>query len=296
MSGIDILHWFQSLRTPSLDQLMLLITDLHSETFYIVLLPLLFWLVDKRAARHLAAAFALGLFANELLKQLFDTQRPFHSHPELNPPKHAVETAPGGAFPSGHAMNPLTFWGLVAWTWRRKWLTAAVAVVVFLIGISRLYLGVHWPLDILGGWAFGAIGLWFFIRTARFWRGEGQGFGLQLIVAILFPLVALLLAILFVSPDAMHNVLPMAGAYMGMGVGFALEERYVDFDPRAGSVLTQVLKVALGFGLIMAIRVGVKAALGDSDPVTLIRYFLMGLSATYLLPLIWNRFVTRGAK
>lgn len=293
MSGIDILHWFQSLRTPVLDQVMMLITNLHSETVYILLLPLIFWLVDKKAARHMAAIFALGLWANGVLKDLFHTERPFLSHPELNPPAGAVETATGGAFPSGHSMNPLMFWGLAAWYLRRPWFSWLAGVAIFLIGISRLYLGVHWPLDILGGWVFGGIGLWLFIKTARFWRAEGQALGQQLAVAILLPLVALGITLL-AAPGDLHTVLTMVGAYMGMAVGFALEEQFVRFNPRAGSLISQVLKVLVGFALIMGLRVGIKALLGESDPVTFVRYFLMGLSATYLLPLIWTRFVTKG--
>lgn len=293
MSGIAILHWFQSLRTPVLDQIMMLITNLHSETVYILLLPLLFWLVDKRVARHLAAVFALGLWANDLLKDLFHTERPFLSHPELNPPPGAIETATGGAFPSGHSMNPLMFWGLVAWYVRRPWFSWLAGITIFLIGISRLYLGVHWPLDILGGWAFGAIALWLFVKTVRFWRAEGQSFGQQLAYALLFPLVAMTISIL-TAPGDIHTVTTMVGAYTGMAVGFALEEQFVRFDPRAGSILTQVLKVLVGFALIMGLRVGVKALFGESEPVTFVRYLLMGLSATYLLPLIWSRFVTKG--
>lgn len=293
MSGIDILHGFQSLRTPVLDQIMMLITNLHSETVYILLLPLIFWLVDKRAARHLAAVFALGLWANDVLKDLFHTERPFRSHPELNPPSGAAETALGGAFPSGHAMNPLMFWGLAAWYLRRPWFSWLAGIGVLLIGISRLYLGVHWPLDILGGWVFGGIALWFFIKTAHFWRGEGQSFGQQLAYAILLPLVALGIAVK-VAPGDIHTVLTMVGAYMGLAVGFALEERFVRFDPRVGSVASQVLKVLVGFALVMGLRIGIKALFGESEPVTFVRYGLMGLSATYLLPLIWTRFVTKG--
>lgn len=293
MSGIAILHWFQSLRTPLLDQIMMLITDLHSETVYILLLPLIFWLVDKKAARHLAAVFALGLWANDVLKDLFNTQRPFVNHPELNPPKGAVETALGGAFPSGHAMNPLMFWGLAASYVRRPWFSWLAGIGIFLIGISRLYLAVHWPLDILGGWVFGGIALWFFIKTARFWRAEGQSLGQQLAYAILLPIVALAIAVV-AAPGDIHTVLTMVGAYMGMAVGFALEEEFVHFDPRVGSAISHVLKVLLGFALVMGLRVGVKALFGESEPVTFVRYFLMGLSATYLLPLIWTRFVTKG--
>jgi membrane-associated phospholipid phosphatase/uncharacterized membrane protein YuzA (DUF378 family) len=292
MSGIAILHWFQSLRSPGLDQLMLTITDLHSETLYILILPLFFWLVDKKAARHLAAAFAVGLWANDLLKDLFHTERPFRSHPELDPPPHAVETAVGGAFPSGHAMNPLLFWGLVAWYMRRPWFSRLVGVAVFLIGISRLYLGVHWPLDVVGGWLFGALALWFFIRTASLWRADGQSLRTQLLIAVLLPLGALGLAFSVTSAEELHTVVTLVGAYMGMAVGFALEEAYVQFDPRAGSVVSQVLKVVVGFALIMGLRVGVKAILGDSELANAIRYFLIGLSATYLLPLLWRRFVT----
>jgi undecaprenyl-diphosphatase len=123
----------------------------------VVLLPVLLWLVLRRAwwtAAWLVAAAALVAPLTTLLKELTGRQRP--------------PFAGGGAgyqslsFPSGHASGVAALvtvalvlaWPLLAPTARRAWLAAGVALVV-LVGLTRIWLGVHYLSDVIGGWAFG---------------------------------------------------------------------------------------------------------------------------------------------
>ena len=69
--------------------------------------------------------------------------------------------ADGFAFPSGHAQHAVVTWGYLAWALRKHYTIGGLTV--FFIGISRLYLGVHWPGDVAGGWTIGAILLMLFI-------------------------------------------------------------------------------------------------------------------------------------
>ena len=68
-----------------------------------------------------------------------------------------AETGGGYAFPSGHSQTPLVFWGAIADHVRRRGSPGSAGILVFLIGFSRLYIGVHWPLDVIGGWAIGLV-------------------------------------------------------------------------------------------------------------------------------------------
>lgn len=131
-----------------------------------------------------AAAFLL----NEILKVIFMRERPTGSR---------LLTETGYSFPSGHSVLAMVFFGFIIWLiWQAlrdrtawKWfLTIIFAFIIFSIGFSRVYLGVHWLSDVIEGWAVGFIWLMFFIKvcaprlqnsqvvlkTTAFYRQEGQ--------------------------------------------------------------------------------------------------------------------------
>jgi undecaprenyl-diphosphatase len=138
------------------------------------LLGLLLWRKGMpRAAAFIVAVEVIGTGLNNLIKIAVDRLRPEWADP--------VATAPGASFPSGHAMNSMTCYALVASVilfsglitdrrWRRA--GAAIMVLPILIGITRVMLGVHYPTDVLGGWLLG-LG-WVAAATAvvRPWRRD----------------------------------------------------------------------------------------------------------------------------
>jgi undecaprenyl-diphosphatase len=112
---------------------------------------------------YVATAVVTGLVASTLLKAGFDRPRP-----DLVEHGHAVYKA---SFPSGHSMLSavafLTLGALVAGAQKEKslriYILSLATIVTIAVGISRVYLGVHWPSDVLGGWAAGtgwALGCW----------------------------------------------------------------------------------------------------------------------------------------
>ena len=137
-------------------------------------------LVDKRrAALFLVLAVGSGFLMNTLFKSAFDRPRP-----DLVPHLSHVYTA---SFPSGHSMHAavtyFTLGALLARVHRQRRVKIyALAVAAFLtvvVGISRVYMGVHWPTDVLAGWAAGAtwailcwlLALW--LQQQRVIEGEG---------------------------------------------------------------------------------------------------------------------------
>jgi undecaprenyl-diphosphatase len=118
------------------------------------------WLVVRLAARWtavwLALAVTLGTLFQQALKALVDRPRPVWPDP--------VDSAHYSAFPSGHAMTATVVCGLLLWLLHRHgvgravWRTAVTVAVVSVIGVglTRVWLGVHWPTDVVGGWLLGA--------------------------------------------------------------------------------------------------------------------------------------------
>jgi undecaprenyl-diphosphatase len=155
----QLLHGFSS---PTLDAAMNLFSFLGSAGFVIPLLAVVAILFYRRRrlpeAIFLAAVYTGSGALNFLLKLLFHRNRP------------TLPWSPGAvndySFPSGHAMNSLVFYlGLALVTWlvfgRRVGIAvlSAGAVIVLLVGVSRVYLGFHYVSDVIGGYAAGLIWL-----------------------------------------------------------------------------------------------------------------------------------------
>jgi membrane-associated phospholipid phosphatase len=161
--GIDrrIIHLVATLRTPLLDQVMYLITFLASEQTVVVLsaVAVLVALIAGRfrSAVLVVLAVVAGTLFFELLKLLVARPRPLLEDARI--------VQGGFSFPSGHSTVAATFYGTVAYLVIRnfrqnRWkvlLGVATALLVLAIGVSRIYLGVHYPSDVLAGWAAGAL-------------------------------------------------------------------------------------------------------------------------------------------
>ena len=154
-------------RSPWLNTVMETLTRLGSS---LVLVPVLviasvyaWWRGrDLRAVAGLWAAFGGAMLLFHVLKALFGRARP--------PVEQMVVHTGGYAFPSGHSTQAMAVWGLLAAVavaahpTRRAWIVVPAAVIILLVGASRIYLGVHWLTDVLAGFAVGAA--WFTLLLA----------------------------------------------------------------------------------------------------------------------------------
>jgi len=291
VSGVDIIKFIQSVHTPMLDIFFGFITNLHDVGLYVAAFPLLYWLYDKRFTRYLLTVFLLGgVWASFGLKEFFGTARPTEADGIR---QLFQETGTGFAFPSGHAQGPMAFYGALALHFKKTWVTVICGLLIFLIGFSRLYLGLHWPLDVLGGWVIALGLLYAFDLSRRVWIGEGISVRNQLIMAVGIPLATLVIwrsapwdAALAVSGESYK----LTGAYIGFWVGAILEDRYVGFNPRHGSAVFHSLKVIGGLALVMVIKEGLKPLLPDMAIFDVFRYGMIGLASAYAVPAICQRF------
>src|SRR5262249_17504902 len=141
-------------------------TSLGSEEFILAFLAVVYWCVNRTLGLRLGLVLIGSQYLNELLKAWANTARP---GPPIIP--LALDTAQGAAWPSGHAQNTAAVWGTFAALLRRPAVSVLALVVIFLVGLSRLYLGLHWPVDVVSGWAIGAgIAVLAVLLVARFGR------------------------------------------------------------------------------------------------------------------------------
>lgn len=157
-----IVNFIQGLEHPALTQIMIFFTELGSSkiiTIIGIFLPIfMFRFLKQRSELILLPIVFIGArILNELLKEFFHRDRP-----DLN---RLIEIG-GYSFPSGHAMNSMAFYGIVTFLVSRhissRWGRAISIVIgslaILMIGISRVYLGVHYPSDVIAGYF--ASGFW----------------------------------------------------------------------------------------------------------------------------------------
>lgn len=286
--GADVIIALQLLHTPVLDGIFNIITSLGSVELYLLLLPLLYWCIDKPLAQRLAYFFLFSAYSNAALKNLFRHPRPFEYDSRVLKLDWAPAEELGYGLPSGHSQLAITAWGYLA-TWiRRQWMWVLAVTLVTLIAFSRMYLGVHFPTDVLGGLLIGAIWLALFLKVEPRlvpWLAQ-QAPGVQIGLAVAVPLVLLL-------AHSSNDAAAAMGTLMGLGAGIVVEDHTVRFST-GGPLWHRLARFAVGAVVIVALREGLKHIFpGEGEALYLsfrvIRYSLVGLWAALAGPWAFQR-------
>lgn len=286
--GVQQILWLQQF-SPAFDWFFLLLTALGDEPFFLVLLPLVYWSVERRMGARLAVLLLISITVNTLAKMLINEPRPFTYDPRVQP---LVQPESAG-FPSGHAQNTTVLWLYLSLYFRRAWLWVLAGLLLILVPLSRLYLGVHFPTDLLGGYLIGLLVLWLFLRYQE--SGErwlaALPLGGQWLVAVIPPVL-----ILIFMPTQDQDAIAAAGALLGMGSGFALERRFVGFEA-GGRWGIRVLRFVLAAAVLVVIYLGLRIVLADLAPMAFwrfTRYALLGLWAAVGAPWLFVKMSLAG--
>lgn len=281
--GLEVIRAVQAVRSPALDIVFRAITSLGGQEFYFLLLPLLLWCIDYAVGVRLGTAFLLATYVNIGLKDLFALPRPFSADPSVR-----VYDAEGYGLPSGHAQLSVVLWGSIAHTLEKGWAWVAAVLLALLIGFSRVYLGVHFPTDVLMGWFVGALLVLAYVAIhcpTEAWL-EQQALSVQLVAIILLPL-----ALLVLNPTA--NVARITGIMLGIGVGVALLMRYYHYDA-GGPLWQRVVRLLLGIVVLLVLRFGLSVVSPAGTPLLELalrfaRYVAVGLWVGLGAPWLFNK-------
>ncbi len=273
---MDVVYAIQTIATPWLDTLMTLITDLGSEEAYIAMVIIAYLAIDARAGQKLGVLLLVSFFGNQYAKGWFDTQRPFVIDPEVVRTQRAIDGAGGAGFPSGHAQSSSTFWLYAAVLAGRPWFWGVAVVLVALVSFSRLYLGVHVPIDILGGLVLGVALVLIAVAIGR--SGFQLPTWLLVVGALALPFTLHLLA-----PTPESDLL--AGGIAALVIGPALVRHRTD-GALWGRVIVAVIGVALAFTVLFATSIYLPEEVKRDAVGGYLRYLVLGLAAFLVTPWI----------
>lgn len=293
---------------PGLAGLMDAFSFLGREEFFILLLPLVYLCFDPAVGVRLGYVVLMGDSLNAVLKMFIHLPRPYWIDTRVQP--LSSETSYG--LPSNHAQTGTAVWFYLANAVRKPWAWVAAAVIVLLISISRIYLGMHFPTDVIGGWVIGAIFLVVFIAIEPKVSAKVSGWSLGGQITGAFGLSVLMLLIGFVvralstgATDAalwasftteslsLNGIAADAGALFGISVAWAMAKRWAAFQAK-DAVLKRVGRFVVGAVLVGLIYFGLKAVFPtEPEPLGLtfryIRYMVMGWGAVFLAPWVCLR-------
>jgi len=261
--GIEVIKVIQTMENPALTAIIKFITVLGTEALYIPLILFIFWWIDEKQGLRFGVLIIVSAWINAFMKNVLKQPRPFHLEPAIG-----LVAESNYGIPSGHAQMSLTFWiPMAAWL-SKKWaekkpdaggriIWAASIFFVLLIAFTRLYLGVHFPTDILGGWILGGIILviWFIPGPALEKRIASAGLRFQNILAAL---AALAMSGLYPKDRYLPSI------FLGFCIGYVLMKNNFPFSARGKingkrpGVLAMFLRCITGFLGMAVIYLGLK--------------------------------------
>jgi len=314
--GIDLILSLQTIDSWRLPMQLLTFTGITE--FFLLILPALYWLVSRRLGARMATLLLLTIALGSLLKIAGHGPRPYWIDPRVQLLGGAESTF---GLPSIHTLNAVMMWGLLAQYIGRRWSWLVAMLLILLVGLSRIYLGVHFPSDVIAGLLVGLLLFWrwarddtaasrWFLRMTpsqqRFWA---------IALSIAFILLGVLVRVVTVSQwDAaadwpgqvesttvnlfaafsLADLITAAGVFVGMvfGLLFCTERALFTISASplqlVGRYLIGVIGVLLlwqGLDLLFAQLAADESSLGYG--LRYLRYSLIGFWIFGLAPLLF---------
>lgn len=290
---MDIMEWFYRIGSPFLDFIFTILTNLGGSIVIVGLIGITYWCIDKEKGERIAYSVITVMCFNNLLKSTFSRKRPFQEEGKsyLNK-KGKSSGASGSSFPSGHSQQAGGLYTSILINFKKKWVIILCIIAMIIVPISRLYLGVHWPSDVI-------IGLILGIGTSILCNYLINKFNHKKHLVYIITLLIFTPFMFFKNVE--HDFARAYGLLAGMIGGLIVENKFIGFKNDV-PLIKKLLRVLIG-----ALIVGVAyliVGLIPKEPtnfyllntfITIISYALITFLTIGVVPLLFkNKFNENG--
>jgi len=271
---MEVIIYIQTFKTPFLDYFFQIITMAGEQPFFILLVCWFTWCYDKESGWRIGFIFLTGVALGSVLKDIFRVARPIGYD---NIKSLRLHTAKGYSFPSGHTQSAALSWFSLMKIYGKTYLYIIGTVIVLMVGLSRLYLGVHWLSDVIGGAFIGAA--WVFFADFIWNRFKLAGN-----IPVTGFILSVLITACMIYPSG--YLIKTTGSASGFLSGIILEKKYINYLP-SGNILTACFNFITGGVILGLLFLGSTKLLPESAISTVATYMLSGLWLTYGAPAIF---------
>lgn len=313
-NGIALVIAFQSLGDWLIAP-MRFFSQLGTEEFFFIVLPLIYWSMDAALGIRVGFILSTSTLFNLIGKIAFAGPRPYWVSSHVR----ALWSETTFGVPSGHAQHAMSVWGIIAAYSKKTWLTIICIVLIVMIGVSRLFLGAHFPHDVLLGWLFGGILVWGYMQ---YWDSVGdwlskKSFRAQVGIAALATFVFIMIGMGVVAlranyqipqswmdnallsgtePDPIdpNSLFTAAGSFFGLALGLAWINSMGGYQT-TGPVWKRALRYIIGLIGVLILWQGLGAIFPRGDgflvySLRLFRYTLVGAWVSGGAPRLFQHF------
>ncbi len=271
---LEILRQIQSIANPFFDFLFQLITICGEQIVLISIISIIYWTLDKKFGEYIAYSVLTSVLLNNSIKDIFKMKRPIG---EEGIRTLREQTATGYSFPSGHTQSASSFYGAMAIYLKKRVMYIIATIMIISIGFSRLYLGVHYPKDVIVG---GILGVLTSLICYKLYNKVENKMLLYVITFVIF-IPALTFAH---SADFIKGM----GTYLGFIIGIYIEKKYVNFSIEVNKG-NKIIRVLLGVVILLVLQLGLKVILPNGLIFSFIRYGLISLIGIGVYPIAFRK-------
>ncbi|MGL5757081.1 MAG: phosphatase PAP2 family protein [Paraclostridium sp.] len=274
---VQILKYIQTFKSPILNMIFLIITMSTETPVIFIVASILYWCVNKRYGQRLIFALTGNIALNTGVKEFFKAPRPIGVK---GIESMRTSTATGYSFPSGHTQIGTTFWVSIMSIVKNRYVYITGTIIFLGIGISRLYLGVHWPIDVLFGWIFGIV---FTITCNYILHKVEQNEKYRYFNFVLIPMV------LWIFVVNSIEYVKMVGLISGFIIGYIIEKEYIKFNVDV-CMKSKIYRYLFGVISLGAVYIILKLIMPSNYIGGYLRYALLMIYAMAGAPLLFEKF------
>lgn len=293
--NLEFLRWLSQIRSDSLNSIMLLLTELGNEIVALGIICTLYWCINKRLAYRIGMTFFMSGMLVQALKVSFHIERPWILDPSFSPVEAAKPAATGYSFPSGHTQCATSLYGTFFMRTDKSVIRILCAFLILIVIFTRLYLGVHTPLDVVTSFVVSAVCVFVMDKLITcVERGNSHDIKLCIAFCAISVLICIYSYILakagVIDASQINDCFKCGGAGVAFGIGWYIEKNKIDFDEKTDKLWKQALKLLIGIGVALTLKSLPKLIAEGNLAVDFFRYFITVMWVLVAFPLIFSRF------